>query len=239
MLEVKGRGLRARVHPDASCVKGLAVFGLNPEAVSVKGKSISDNVIRCFAVAFRFCCSPASLQILLGFLGRLRERENEAGAEDQQAYRQNQPVHNISPVFDGFNCILLLAIECSSRQRISWHRAKHYVRAGTHRRLAWCSSALWQTRRGIEPEPALVGKNEVEHVEQRAGDVVERNRTDAFPTQPVVLDEAQNRRLVRERVAHVVFLRPGRDHKHRQPWSVTAARPWSISPSSAQKVERC
>src|SRR5215831_10913539 len=34
------------------------------------------------------------------------------------------------------------------------------------RRLAWCSSALWQTRRGIEPEPPRVGKDEVEHVEQ-------------------------------------------------------------------------
>ena len=74
---------------------------------------------------------------------------------------------------------------------------------------------------------------------KRAGDVVERNRTDAFPTKPVVLDEAQNRRLVRERVAHVVFLGPGRDHKQRQPWSVTAAGPWPISPASAQKVERC
>src|SRR5215510_12343438 len=100
MLEVKGRRLRARVHPDVSCVKGLAVFGLNPEAVSGKGELISDNIIRCFAVAFRFCCSPASLQILLGFLGRLREGENEAGAEDQQACRQNQPVHNISPVME-------------------------------------------------------------------------------------------------------------------------------------------
>ena len=36
---------------------------------------MSDNVIGCFPVAFRLCCSPGPLQFPLGFLGRLREGE--------------------------------------------------------------------------------------------------------------------------------------------------------------------
>jgi hypothetical protein len=77
MVEVNGRWLRARVHPDGSRVEGLAVFGLDLEAVAGKGEPISDNVIGCFAVAFRLCCSPAPLQFLLGFprpAARRRER---------------------------------------------------------------------------------------------------------------------------------------------------------------------
>ena len=40
---------------------------------------MSDNVIGCFAVAFRFCCSPGPLQFLLRIVGWLREGENEPG----------------------------------------------------------------------------------------------------------------------------------------------------------------
>jgi len=36
MVEVNGRWLRARVHPDGSRVEGLAVFGLDLEAVAGK-----------------------------------------------------------------------------------------------------------------------------------------------------------------------------------------------------------
>jgi hypothetical protein len=35
----------------------------------VKGEPMSDNVIGCIAVAFRFCCSPGPLQFLLGIVG--------------------------------------------------------------------------------------------------------------------------------------------------------------------------
>src|SRR5262245_34015577 len=69
MLEVNGRRLRARVLPDGSGVEELAVLGLDLEAVAGKGEPMSDIVIGCFAVAFRLCCRPAPLQILLGFLG--------------------------------------------------------------------------------------------------------------------------------------------------------------------------
>jgi hypothetical protein len=94
MLEVNGRRLRARLHPDGSRVEGLAVLGLDLEAVAGKGEPMSDNVIGCLAVAFRLCCRPGPLQFLLGFLVRLREGENEPGPEDQPAHRQGQPVHN-------------------------------------------------------------------------------------------------------------------------------------------------
>jgi hypothetical protein len=97
MLEVNDRRLRARVHPDSSRVEGLAVLGLDLEAVAGKGEPMSDNVIGCFAVAFRLCCSSSPLQFLLGFLGRLREGGNEPGPEDQPAHRRGQPVHILLP----------------------------------------------------------------------------------------------------------------------------------------------
>src|SRR5262245_15387047 len=97
MVKVNGRWLHARVHPDASRVERLAVFGQDPEAVAVKGEPIPDNVIGYFAVAFRLCCSPGPLQFLLGFLGRLPEGGNEPGPENQPAQRRGQPVHNTSP----------------------------------------------------------------------------------------------------------------------------------------------
>jgi hypothetical protein len=40
---------------------------------------MSDYVIGCFAVAFRFCCSPGPLQFLPSIVGWLREGENESG----------------------------------------------------------------------------------------------------------------------------------------------------------------
>jgi hypothetical protein len=45
MLEVDGRWLRARVNTDGSRVEGLAVLGLDLEAVAGKGEPMSDNVI--------------------------------------------------------------------------------------------------------------------------------------------------------------------------------------------------
>ena len=87
-------GFAARLHPDGSRVEGLAVSGLDLEAIAGKGEPMSDNVIGCFAVAFRLCCSPDPLQFLLGFLGRLREGENEPCPEDQPPHPRGQPVHN-------------------------------------------------------------------------------------------------------------------------------------------------
>jgi hypothetical protein len=60
---------------------------------------MSDNVIGCIAVAFRFCRSPGPLQFLLGIVGWLREGENEPGPEDQtSANRRDQPLHSASPL---------------------------------------------------------------------------------------------------------------------------------------------
>src|SRR5437764_2341017 len=95
MLEVNGRWLRARVHTDGSRVERLAVLGLDLEAVAGKGEAMSDNVIGCFAVALRLCCSPGPLQLLLGLLGRLRE--NKPGPKNQPAHRRGQPLHYSSP----------------------------------------------------------------------------------------------------------------------------------------------
>jgi len=53
---------------------------------------MSDYIIGCFAVAFRFCCSPGPLQFLLGIIGWLRDGENEPGLQDQtSANRRDQP----------------------------------------------------------------------------------------------------------------------------------------------------
>src|SRR5215510_12093766 len=98
MLEVNRRRLRARVHPDGSRVDKLVVLGLDLKAVAGKGEAMSDNVIGCFAVLVRFCCSPTPLQFVLGFLGGLPEGESEPGSEDQQAHHRGQPVHPTSPV---------------------------------------------------------------------------------------------------------------------------------------------
>src|SRR5215510_8529369 len=100
MLEVNRRRLRARVHPDGSRVERLIVLGLNLKAVAGKGEAMSNNVIGCFAVLFRFCCSPTPLQLLLGLRGGLREGESEPGPEDQQAHRRGQLVHTTSPIYD-------------------------------------------------------------------------------------------------------------------------------------------
>jgi hypothetical protein len=64
MLEVNGRRLLARVHTDGSRVQWLTVLGLDLEAVAGKGEPMSDNVIGCFAVAFRLCCNPRPFQLL-------------------------------------------------------------------------------------------------------------------------------------------------------------------------------
>jgi hypothetical protein len=87
VLEVDFPRPRARVHPDDSRVKGLAVLGQDLKAVAGKGEPMSDNVIGCIAVAFRFCCSPGPLQSLLGIVGWLREDENEPGPEDRKSRR--------------------------------------------------------------------------------------------------------------------------------------------------------
>jgi hypothetical protein len=64
---------------------------------------MSDNVIGCFAIAFRLCCNPVSFELLLGLRGRLRE--NKPSPENHPAHRQGQPVHNSSPAMSIFRVI--------------------------------------------------------------------------------------------------------------------------------------
>jgi hypothetical protein len=59
---------------------------------------MSDNVLGCFAVAFRLGCRPGPLQFLLCLFGRLRQGGHEFGPEDQPAQRPSLPTHNPSPV---------------------------------------------------------------------------------------------------------------------------------------------
>src|SRR5262245_1958640 len=96
MLEVNGRQLRARAHTDGSRVEGLALLGLDLEAVPGKGESMSDDVIGCFAVAFRLCCNPGSLELLLGFFGRLHDSSPvERGAMSPDLFSGN-PITGIA-----------------------------------------------------------------------------------------------------------------------------------------------
>ena len=78
---------------------------------------------------------------------------------------------------------LLTGNKVSSRQRISRHRARHYVsQAGARRRPASRNSAL-QARRWIEPEPARVRQYEVEHVVKRAGESEGDIQSTLWPSQ--------------------------------------------------------
>jgi len=78
----------------------------------------------------------------------------------------------------------------------------------THRVLDY---SIWLLRiacGGIQRQGRLCGPGEVEHVVQHTGAGVERIVTDATGT-PVVLDEPQNRGLIRLRVVDEVRLEYG------------------------------
>ena len=75
---------------------------------------MSDDVIGRLAVAFRPCCSPGPLQLLLRLRGRLRE--SKPGPEDQPAHRRGQPVHASSPVMKGLH-LARLARRADERDR--------------------------------------------------------------------------------------------------------------------------
>ena len=64
---------------------------------------------------------------------------------------------------------------------------------------------------------------EVEHLRDRVADGIERSLTDPLSTEPVVLNEVNDRGLVGDRVIDKVLSRPWRDHKQRLTWAITAA----------------
>lgn len=75
----------------------------------------------------------------------------------------------------------------------------------------------------IQKEHAIVPDlREVEHLADRAGDCIKRTLADSRPTQPVVLDEPNDRRLVSHGVINKVRPRPRRDYQQRQTRPVSA-----------------
>src|SRR5215470_19757068 len=91
----------------------------------------------------------------------------------------------------------------------------------------------------IEDQLAIVVVDmtiEVEHVLDRARDGVERTaRLDALAVEPVVLDEAQDRGLVGQRVVDVVALGEGRDHQQRLAGAVAAAAPGRLAGGAVER----
>src|SRR5262249_8230617 len=79
---------------------------------------------------------------------------------------------------------------------------------------------------------------EIEHVVDLARDGVERAaRLDALAGQPVVLDEAQDRALVGQRVVDVVAPGERRDHQERLTGAVAAAAPRGLAAGAGER--RC
>jgi hypothetical protein len=84
---------------------------------------------------------------------------------------------------------------------------------------------------GFENQLALVPPVvEFEHIDKRAADAVDRTgpwgrcagAIDEAEV-PIILDKAQDRGLVGQRMIDEVRLRPGRDHEQRQSWAKAAS----------------
>src|ERR1700729_2584880 len=63
-------------------------------------------------------------------------------------------------------------------------------------------------------------------IEQRADricDAIERSLPDALTAEPIVLDEANHRALIRDRMIHKVVPRPRRNDEKRLPWTISAS----------------
>src|ERR1700733_1586550 len=75
----------------------------------------------------------------------------------------------------------------------------------------------WLTRSGIKYQFSSVSSlpTEIEHLAERTSNTVEGSLTDPFPTQPVILDEADNRSLISHSVIYVVLSCPRRDDQQR------------------------
>src|SRR5258708_40025504 len=63
----------------------------------------------------------------------------------------------------------------------------------------------------------------IKHLSDGIGDGIERSLPDALPTQPVIFNKVDDRRLVGYGVIHEVRTRPRRDHQQGLSRSVTAA----------------
>src|ERR1700694_4635553 len=96
-------------------------------------------------------------------------------------------------------------------------------------------------RDGIENQLALVPPVvEFEHIDKRAADAVDRagpwgrcaGAIDEAEV-PIILDKAQDRSLVGQRMIDEVRLRKGRDYQQRQPWAKTATRSVGTGQGSA------
>src|SRR5581483_6484373 len=77
-------------------------------------------------------------------------------------------------------------------------------------------------RARVEQQLAHLATAEIEHVGDRIRNRVEGSLADALSAEPVVLDEAENRRLIRGRVIDEVLPGPRRDDDQRDAWSESA-----------------
>src|ERR1035437_8051292 len=80
------------------------------------------------------------------------------------------------------------------------------------------SAAVW-----IEDIPAEVLRAmKIEHSVDRIGDLIKGTLADAGSTQPIIFDEAKNRRLIGYSVVHVVTASPRRNHQQWQTRTISA-----------------
>src|SRR5215831_14440655 len=92
LLEINGRRLRAWVHLKSARVERLVIFRPDFEAIAHKRQPMSDKVIGYFAVLFRFCRDPSSLQLRFGCLSRQRIDKDKPGYQPTQ--RRGSPLHD-------------------------------------------------------------------------------------------------------------------------------------------------
>ncbi|ABA52723.1 hypothetical protein BURPS1710b_A2343 [Burkholderia pseudomallei 1710b] len=120
-------------------------------------------------------------------------------------------------------------VACAGRPCIGDVSGARRVRAAPRRA---CAAHRSDRRRGcelraerrIEVQRRLVHRaREIEQIAHVARGRIERAAADPLAAEPVVLDEAHDRRLIDQRVAHVVLLRPRRHDDERNPRAGTAA----------------
>ncbi len=92
----------------------------------------------------------------------------------------------------------------------------------------------------------MQARSEVEHIHQRAGHRVEGSPAYALSSEPIVLNEAENGRLVSQAMVDKVGSGPARYHQQGKPWAVSATAleasqgvsSRAATPSSRQSVGR-
>lgn len=82
---------------------------------------------------------------------------------------------------------------------------------------------LDRAKEAIEEQSRKRELVEVEHIVERSRDLIVRALADTLTVQPIVFDEARDRRLIRYGMIDVVRLRIGRNHEQRLTRAIAAA----------------